>query len=53
MSRSHDSMIRLAKPSCTVVDLRQFLTILSLLKDLSRDETDTGMHTNNRRATQT
>ena len=53
MSRSHDSMFRLDKPSCPIVDLRQFLTILSLPKDLSPDETDTGMHTNNRRATQT
>ncbi len=53
MSRSHDSMIRLDMRSCPIVDLRQFLTILSLLKDLSPDETDTGMLTNNRRATQT
>ena len=43
MSRSHDSMIRLDKPSCPIVDLRQFLTIPSLLKDPSPDETDTGM----------
>ena len=53
MSRSRDSMIRLDKPSCPIVDLRQFITIPSLLKDLSPDETDTGMHTNTRRATQT
>ena len=53
MSRSHDSMIRLDKRSCPIVQLRQFLTIPSVLKDLSRDKTDTGMLTNNRRATQT
>ena len=53
MSRSHDSMIRLDKPSCPIVDFRQFLTIPSLLKVLSPDEIDTYMHTNNRRATQT
>ena len=51
MSRSRDSMIRHDKPSCPIVDLRQFLTIPSFLKDLSPDETDTGMHTNTQNIT--